>query len=32
VAFEQQTAQNPGVLKPVGEDDYVHVVMPMTIR
>jgi DNA polymerase-3 subunit beta len=32
VAFEQQTAQNPGVLKPVGEDDYVHIVMPMTIR
>jgi DNA polymerase-3 subunit beta len=32
VALEQQTAQNPGVLKPVGEDDYVHVVMPMTIR
>jgi DNA polymerase-3 subunit beta len=32
VAFEQQSAQSPGVLKPVGEDGYVHVVMPMTIR
>jgi DNA polymerase-3 subunit beta len=32
VAFETQTAQNPGVLKPVGQDDYVHIIMPMTIR
>jgi DNA polymerase-3 subunit beta len=32
VALETQTSQNPGVLKPVGQDDYVHIVMPMTIR
>lgn len=32
VAFEQQTAQNPGVFRPVGQDDYVHIVMPMTVR
>jgi DNA polymerase-3 subunit beta len=27
-----QSAQNPGVLKPVGQDDYIHIIMPMTIR
>jgi DNA polymerase-3 subunit beta len=32
VALETQTAQNPGVFKPVGQDDYVHIIMPMTIR
>jgi DNA polymerase-3 subunit beta len=32
VALEMQSAQNPGVLKPVGQDDYIHIIMPMTIR
>ncbi len=29
VALELQTSSNPGVVKPVGQDDYVHVIMPM---
>lgn len=32
IAIETQTAQNPGVFKPVGADDYLHIVMPMTVR
>jgi DNA polymerase-3 subunit beta len=32
VALEMQTPQSPGVLKPIGQDGYVHIVMPMTIR
>ncbi len=32
VAFETQTPQSPGVFKPVGQDGYVHIVMPMTVR
>jgi len=32
IALEMQTAQNPGVLKPVGQTDYVHIIMPMTLR
>lgn len=32
VALETQTSQSPGVFKPVGHEDYVHVIMPMTIR
>ncbi len=32
VAIETQTAQNPGVFKPIGNDDYIHVIMPMTMR
>lgn len=32
VAVETQTAQSPGVFKPVGQDDYIHIIMPMTIR
>jgi DNA polymerase-3 subunit beta len=32
VALETRTAQSPGVFKPVGQDDYLHVIMPMTIR
>jgi DNA polymerase-3 subunit beta len=32
VAFETQTHQNPGVFKPVGQDGYIHIVMPMSIR
>lgn len=29
VAVELQSPANPGVIKPVGKDDYVHVIMPM---
>ncbi len=32
VSIETQTAQNPGVFKPIGQDGYVHLIMPMTIR
>jgi|HigsolmetaAR202D_1030399.scaffolds.fasta_scaffold00025_65 DNA polymerase III, beta subunit len=32
VAFETQTPRSPGVFKPVGQDGYVHLVMPMTVR
>jgi DNA polymerase-3 subunit beta len=32
VALETQTSQSPGVFKPVGHEEYVHVIMPMTIR
>lgn len=32
VAIELQTAQNPAVLRPVGIDGYVQVIMPMTVR
>ncbi len=32
IALEMQTSQNPGVLKPVGETEYVHIIMPMTLR
>jgi DNA polymerase-3 subunit beta len=32
VALEMQSTQSPGVLKPVGQDDYIHIIMPMTIR
>lgn len=32
VALETQSAQSPGVFKPVGQDPYVHVIMPMTLR
>jgi DNA polymerase III subunit beta len=32
VAIETQTAQSPGVLKPVGQDGYIHIIMPMSIR
>jgi DNA polymerase III subunit beta len=32
VAIETQTAQSPGVLKPVGQEGYVHIIMPMSIR
>jgi DNA polymerase III subunit beta len=32
VVLETQTPQSPGVLKPVGQEGYVHIVMPMTIR
>lgn len=29
VAIETKTYQSPAVLKPVGEDEYLHVIMPM---
>jgi DNA polymerase-3 subunit beta len=32
IAIEIQTAQHPGVFKPVGTEGYVHIVMPMTAR
>ncbi len=32
VAIETQTPQNPGVFVPIGQDGYVHIIMPMTIR
>jgi hypothetical protein len=32
IVIETQTAQNPGVFKPVGAEGYLHIVMPMTVR
>jgi DNA polymerase III subunit beta len=32
IALETQTASSPGVFKPVGQDGYVHIIMPMSIR
>ncbi|NJN17868.1 MAG: DNA polymerase III subunit beta [Oscillochloris sp.] len=32
VALETQSAQSPGVFKPVGQDGYVHIIMPMSLR
>ncbi|MBP1466257.1 DNA polymerase III subunit beta [Candidatus Chloroploca sp. M-50] len=32
VAFEMVTAQAPGVLRPVGQNGYVHLIMPMALR
>ena len=32
VALESTTSSSPGVLRPVGVDDYVHVVMPMFVQ
>lgn len=32
VALETQTAQSPGVFRPIGQDGYIHIVMPMTVR
>ena len=29
VALETNAASSPGVLRPVGRDDFLHVVMPM---
>jgi DNA polymerase-3 subunit beta len=31
IALETTTASSPGVLKPVGDDDFIHVIMPMHI-
>ncbi len=32
VALETTSASSPGVLRPVGQDNYVHVVMPMFVQ
>ena len=32
VAIETQDQPSPGVIRPVGDDDYVHVVMPMFVQ
>ncbi len=32
VAIETQTSKSPGVFKPVGQEGYVHIIMPMEIR
>lgn len=32
VVLETQSSQSPGVFKPVGQDGYVHIIMPMSIR
>ena len=32
VALETVSSANPGVLRPVGSEDFVHVIMPMHIR
>ncbi|MCA9969795.1 MAG: hypothetical protein KC425_06250, partial [Anaerolineales bacterium] len=29
VALETTSAMEPGVLKPVGDNDFVHIIMPM---
>lgn len=32
LAIETQSPQSPGVFKPVGQDGYLHIIMPMSIR
>ncbi len=32
VSLETTTASSPGVIKPVGDDTFIHVIMPMHIR
>jgi DNA polymerase-3 subunit beta len=32
IALETQTPSSPGVFKPVGQDGYVHIIMPMSIK
>ena len=32
IAIETQSPQNPGVFKPVGQADYVPILMPMSLR
>ncbi|MCH7736822.1 MAG: DNA polymerase III subunit beta [Chloroflexi bacterium] len=32
VALETTTSSSPGVFKPIGSDDYIHVVMPMFVQ
>ncbi len=32
VALETQTPASPGVFRPIGQEGYIHIVMPMTVR
>jgi DNA polymerase-3 subunit beta len=32
IALETSTSSSPGMLKPLGSEDFVHVIMPMHIR
>ncbi|MGB9633710.1 MAG: hypothetical protein ACPL8I_10295 [Chloroflexaceae bacterium] len=32
LAIEIQSPQSPGVFKPVGQEGYLHIIMPMSIR
>ncbi len=32
VALETTTSSSPGVLRPIGQDNYVHVIMPMFVQ
>ena len=32
VALETQTPNTPGVFRPIGQEGYVHIVMPMSVR
>lgn len=32
IAIETQTPQSPAVIKPVGDDNYIHICMPMAVR
>jgi DNA polymerase-3 subunit beta len=32
VALETTTPSSPGVIRPIGNDNYVHVVMPMFVQ
>ena len=32
IALETQTAQSPGVFRPIGTEGFIHIVMPMTVR
>ena len=32
IAMELQTAQSPAVIKPVGSEGYVHIIMPMSLN
>jgi DNA polymerase-3 subunit beta len=32
VALETSNPSSPGVIHPIGSDDYIHVVMPMFVQ
>ncbi len=32
VALETNSPSSPGVIRPVGQDNYVHVIMPMFVQ
>jgi len=32
VALETTTPSSPGVIRPVGSDNYVHIIMPMFVQ